>query len=191
MRRRDAEATKEALLKAAADLFTERGFDRTSVREVAAAAGVDQALVFRYFGSKEDLLAAVLTAPGRALTEQGGDLLAAVVSEVFTGSGRTDNLLLLALSGPQRGTVAEALEREVAGPYRSAFAGADADDDALLRADLVLAWLLGIALVRQLRPDGPAGSADGERARDLVLRAARGLMGDAALSPVDAQVRSH
>lgn len=191
MRRRDAEATKEALLVAAARLFTERGFDRTSVREVAAAAGVDQALVFRYFGSKDDLLAAVLTAPGRALTEQGGDLLRTVVGEVFTDGRQTANLLLLALSGPQRGKVAEALEREVAARYRAAFAGPDADDDALLRADLVLGWLLGIALLRQLRPDGPAATADADRARDLVLRSARGLLGDAARPPVDAQVRSH
>lgn len=180
-----------ALLGAAARLFTERGFDRTSVREVAAAVGVDQALVFRYFGSKDDLLAAVLTAPGRALTAQGGDLLGTVIGEMFTDGGQTDNLLLLALSGPQRGKVAEALEREVAAPYRAALAGPGADDDALLRADLVLAWLLGIALLRQLRPDGPAATADAERARDLVLRAARGLLGDAARSPVDAQMRAH
>ncbi|MGX7828575.1 TetR family transcriptional regulator [Actinokineospora sp. 24-640] len=187
MRRRDAEATKMALLRAAADLFTERGFDRTSVREVAAAAGVDQALVFRYFGTKEDLLAAVLAAPGRALSADcpPDKLLEGVLREVFTDGDQTANLLLLALSGPQRGKVADALENEVAGPYRQAFAGPGADSDALLRADLVLAWVLGLALVRQVRPDGPVGSADQDRARDLVLRAARGLLGDAARSSVD------
>ncbi|MGW5054353.1 TetR family transcriptional regulator [Actinokineospora sp. NPDC004072] len=178
MRRRDAEATRAALLAAAAGLFTERGFDRTSVREVAAAVGVDQALVFRYFGTKEDLLAAVLTAPGRALTAEGDDLLGTVLREVFANGDQTANLLLMALSGPQRGKVAEALETEVAQPYRAAFAGPDADADALLRADLVLAWLLGIALLRQVRPDGPVGSADRDRARELVARAARGLLTD-------------
>ncbi|WP_258903582.1 TetR/AcrR family transcriptional regulator [Actinokineospora sp. UTMC 2448] len=187
MRRRDAEATKAALLKAAAELFTERGFDRTSVREVAAVVGVDQALVFRYFGTKEDLLAAVLTAPGRALSTDADDLLDTVIRAVFANSDTTANLLLLALTGPQRGKVADALETQVAQPYRLALAGQDADEDALLRADLVLAWLLGIALVQQICPDGPVGSADRERARELVGRAARGLLGDAARTAVDAQ----
>ncbi|GGS32030.1 TetR/AcrR family transcriptional regulator [Actinokineospora fastidiosa] len=187
MRRRDAEATKAALLKAAAELFTERGFDRTSVREVAAVVGVDQALVFRYFGTKEDLLAAVLTAPGRALSTDADDLLDTVIRAVFANSDTTANLLLLALTGPQRGKVADALETQVAQPYRLALAGQDADEDALLRADLVLAWLLGIALVQQICPDGPVGSADRERARELVGRAARNLLGDAARTAVDAQ----
>ncbi|MFC5288176.1 helix-turn-helix domain-containing protein [Actinokineospora guangxiensis] len=190
MRKRDAEATKEALLLAAGELFTARGFDRTSVREVAAAAGVDQALVFRYFGSKEELFASVLTAPGRALTSSD-DLLPALITAVLTEDGGTDNLLLMALSGAQRGAVAEALEREVAGPCRTAIAGPDADDDALLRADLVLAWLLGLALARQLHPSGQVATADPDRARALVLAAARGLMGDAALSTVDAQQHPH
>src|SRR5436190_21230125 len=64
-RKRDAAATQQALLDAAAKLFAERGFDRTTVRDIAGQAGVNQALLFRYFGSKEALFEAVIARNGR------------------------------------------------------------------------------------------------------------------------------
>src|SRR5207302_10177907 len=41
-------------------LFSEAGYDRTTIRAVAAEAGVDPALVMHYFGSKEELFAAAI-----------------------------------------------------------------------------------------------------------------------------------
>lgn len=54
------EATIEALLEAADALFGEKGPSAVSVREIAARANVNQALVHRHFGSKEALLDAIL-----------------------------------------------------------------------------------------------------------------------------------
>jgi TetR/AcrR family transcriptional regulator len=51
---------KERLLAAARPLFQERGFDRTSVRDIARAAGANSAAVSYYFGGKEGLYRAVL-----------------------------------------------------------------------------------------------------------------------------------
>ena len=59
-RRRSRAATEEAILLAAEQVFAQRGFDGTSVREVAECAGVTHALVHRYFGTKDDLYKAVL-----------------------------------------------------------------------------------------------------------------------------------
>jgi AcrR family transcriptional regulator len=50
---------RDALVRAGIELFAERGPGAVSVREVAAAAGVNHALVFRHFGSKEGLVRAV------------------------------------------------------------------------------------------------------------------------------------
>jgi AcrR family transcriptional regulator len=52
---------KKQLLEIAMKLFSEQGFDGTSTREIAEAAGVNEALIFRHFRTKEDLFWAVLS----------------------------------------------------------------------------------------------------------------------------------
>ena len=54
------EAVKARVLEAAEELFTARGPHRVSVRDIAARAGVSHALVHRYLGSKDDILARVI-----------------------------------------------------------------------------------------------------------------------------------
>jgi AcrR family transcriptional regulator len=58
--RRDAAATREALLEAAASLFSERGFDGVPIEDVAARAGVNKALISYHFAGKRGLYVAVL-----------------------------------------------------------------------------------------------------------------------------------
>lgn len=76
VRVRNAERTTAAILMAAQQLFASRGYTTTGVREVAAAAGVNSALVRRYFGSKEGLL--------RAAVEEF------LIIDVFLEGGRAD-----------------------------------------------------------------------------------------------------
>jgi AcrR family transcriptional regulator len=59
-RPRDAAATRARILDAARDLFASRGYHGTSIRQIAARAEVDHALVLRYFGNKELLLKTLL-----------------------------------------------------------------------------------------------------------------------------------
>lgn len=54
-RSRDAAATRAAILAAARIQFAELGFDRTTLRAVAKAAGCDPVMVYRYFGNKQEL----------------------------------------------------------------------------------------------------------------------------------------
>lgn len=58
-RRPAGQDTRELILEAARAQFAEHGFDRTSGRAIARAAGVDPALVRHYFGSKSELFGAV------------------------------------------------------------------------------------------------------------------------------------
>lgn len=58
---RGREEVTDAILAAAADLFAERGPTATSIRDVAARAGVNHGLVYRHFGTKDQLVGAVLT----------------------------------------------------------------------------------------------------------------------------------
>ena len=55
--------TRDRILASARELFARNGIDRTSIRAVAAAAGVDSALVHHYFGTKQQLFAAAIHLP--------------------------------------------------------------------------------------------------------------------------------
>jgi TetR/AcrR family transcriptional regulator, regulator of cefoperazone and chloramphenicol sensitivity len=59
-RRRNREATTQALLEAGLQVFAERGYDAATTREVAQAAGVNEQLIQRYFGGKGGLLLAII-----------------------------------------------------------------------------------------------------------------------------------
>lgn len=61
---------ESAILDAASALFASNGFDAVSTRKIAADAGVSEGTLFNYFGSKNDLLLAVLTRLYTAMTEQ-------------------------------------------------------------------------------------------------------------------------
>jgi len=74
-RRRDREAKRHALVAAAIRLFSKKGYDSTTTREIAAEAGCAEGLIHRYFGAKSGLLLAILeslsTAKDKALFEHG------------------------------------------------------------------------------------------------------------------------
>ena len=76
--------TREALTRAALELFVERGYDETTLAEIAEAAGVSTRTIFAYFSGKEDILFStlqtVLDALGRTLAErpEGVDTLTAL-----------------------------------------------------------------------------------------------------------------
>jgi AcrR family transcriptional regulator len=62
-RRPGSSGTRQAILGAARRQFVAAGFDQTSIRSVAAEAGVDPALVIHYFHSKDGLLGTVMAWP--------------------------------------------------------------------------------------------------------------------------------
>jgi AcrR family transcriptional regulator len=81
-RRPGSPDTRAAIIDSARTLFAAGGFSGTSVRAVAAAAGVDPALVHHYYGTKDDLFFAAL-----ALPIDPRKLLAPVIAEGKDGAG--------------------------------------------------------------------------------------------------------
>src|SRR4051794_27039072 len=59
-RKRDADATRAAILDAAKEHFARSSYEGVYLRDIAAEAGVDAALINRYFGGKDGLFAAAL-----------------------------------------------------------------------------------------------------------------------------------
>jgi AcrR family transcriptional regulator len=62
-RRPGTSSTRKAILKAAQRLFSEKGYDGVSVRQIAGQAKVDPAMINHHFGSKEQLFIACLDVP--------------------------------------------------------------------------------------------------------------------------------
>lgn len=58
--RMPADLRREQILRTAVDLFSQRGFKGTTTKEIAKAAGVSEAIIFRHFATKDELYGAIL-----------------------------------------------------------------------------------------------------------------------------------
>ncbi|MQY17173.1 TetR/AcrR family transcriptional regulator [Nocardia macrotermitis] len=179
-RRRDSAATRAALLTAAQELFGERGFERATVRDIAARAGVNQALLFRYFGTKDELFRASITDRGRRVLAEGPDdaLLGRMLDRMLEPetTAAQDYWLQAALRSSGHDEGAEAIRAQLGQEYVRALSTLTDEPDAELRADLLLAWLLGIGLMRSVHRRDPLAGADPDAVAGHVLRAARVLL---------------
>lgn len=163
--------TRGRILASARAIFAERGFDGTTIRNVAARAEVDPALVHHYFGTKQQLFVAAMEFPievGTVLAaiatgprEQLGDRIVARFVGLWDRPEIRPTLLGLARSATTD-PVAAAMFRGmlVDGPLH-AIAGLLMTPDAAMRATLVGSQLVGIAMVRyvaQLEPIASMGA---------------------------------
>ena len=111
--------TRDRLLRAAAAVFAERGYDGTRVADIAAAAGVSNGALYSHFDSKAELLVQALRTHGRRL-----------LAELFAADpdrSITELLLVIGRSLPQprssgdlivEGLVAARRDEDVASPMR-------------------------------------------------------------------------
>lgn len=177
---RDAGSTRARLLEAARARFTRDGYTATTVREIAADAGVNVALINRYFTSKEGLFEACVTHAGEQLShphtrEVTVDGIVQTILQHTThtpgGDPSVQLLLLLQGSGDEhadqlRRSILEAFAQRMAAATGPLSAGADAGDvdtggaDAVLRAQMALAAALGVVLLRTTIGVEPLASAD-------------------------------
>lgn len=177
-RRRDAVGTRAAILAAARQAFSSRGYDRVGVRDIAATAGVTAALVNRYFGSKKLLFAeAVLEAKGvgELLTgdrRTAGARLAAMMldKDPHGKAGGGDPLFAILRSAPDpeaAGVVREWLQKVMVGPIAKWLGGPDAET----RASLMVSTLLGFIILRQAIALPGLSASRGDALREMMSAA--------------------
>ncbi|TDE56709.1 TetR/AcrR family transcriptional regulator [Nonomuraea mesophila] len=143
--------TENRILAAARRLFATLGYDRTTIRGVAAAAETDPGLVMRYFGSKDALFARVAeVAPDQPVAgtpeEVAELLLAAVAGKLESDAPGTLAMLRSMLTHPDAG---DEVRAAIAEQQRQVSASLPTDD-AVLRAGLVGALTIGVLLSRHL-----------------------------------------
>lgn len=175
-RARQREATRQRIAQHAAGLFGERGFDRTSVRDVAAAAGVDPALVLHYYGSKRALFQHVMGDPAPAAGLEIGDPIAYVLDSLVA---KLDDRAAAALA-QLRSMLTNEDARDHARTQLDTIAGllaAELDGDhPQARAHLLLATSLGIAIARELLRVEPLTDLEPAEIADLLRPAVAGLV---------------
>lgn len=170
-RPRGTSSAPDDILRAARELFAELGYDRTTIRAVAARAHVDPASVHHHYGAKRELLAAALELPfdpATVVTALDGDagidaraFLRRVLAVWDAPETRLQlqGLLRLAISDDEAaGVVRDLFVREIVGALSRRVPGPDAE----LRAALVGSQLAGLAMFRLVIGLEPVAGLDAE-----------------------------
>jgi AcrR family transcriptional regulator len=149
------------ILNAATQAFFSAGYDRTTIRAVASAAGVDAGLVMHYFGSKQELFRRVIDAahvPEASATpaDAAEQVLDGIASRLDSEPAASLALLRSMLTNPEAASAASAgIAR-----YEAQIAQAIPADDAGLRAAIISAITLGISVSRHLIKSDELATAD-------------------------------
>ena len=150
-----SEGTRRAILDAARAIFAARGYERATIRAVAARAGVDASMVMRYFGSKAGLFAAVVTMDLQVPdlrsvpASRRGELLVRHFISRWEDPVHDDELIALLRTAVTSETVAGQLQAVLSQLVTEPIA-ALGDEQAAERGTLIAAQLLGLALGRYI-----------------------------------------
>jgi AcrR family transcriptional regulator len=165
-RKRDAEATRAAILAAAKVHFAGSGYEGAYLRDIAADAGVDAALINRYFGGKDGLFAAALKDSIRpdAISQWERKTFGRDIAKMMANHAHHDNermhafqFLLRAATSPTTAPLLnEAVQDRFMAPIRAWIGGEQAE----ARARIVASVFIGLLVERLIR-DEPL--ADNER----------------------------
>ncbi len=168
VRKRSSTATRASQLAAATAHFARESYENVRLREIAADARVDVALVSRYFGGKEDLFEAVLAAcpPPHALFQDDpagfGERVARILVDEPLENDKLD-IILVMLRSSSSSAASEAIRRSGEERFYGPFARWLSGPEAKERAHLAGSIIKGVAIDRKI--DGNFGLSPRERNR--------------------------
>jgi AcrR family transcriptional regulator len=158
-RRPGPTTTREAIAEAARRQFAELGYDRTTLRGIAAEAGVDVALIAQFYGSKDALFREVMALPPTvaeamaALADGPEATIGHRLAEVIVGmleNPRSRSIVLGRIRSASSHPDAADLVRETVTRDIGRLAAALTDDEPEIRAVLVGSQIVGLALARYI-----------------------------------------
>jgi AcrR family transcriptional regulator len=160
-RRPGTSTTRQTILDAARIRFATDGFATTTIRRVAADAGVDPALVMQFFGSKNELFAAVMSISPAALTQfstafEGpddslGQRVVRAFLLVWEGSQDSEPLIAMLRAAVVNEQANAQLREFIESRLIDGMAARPvASDDAALRAGLASSMLVGLVIGRRI-----------------------------------------
>jgi AcrR family transcriptional regulator len=168
---RRSDRTRAAILRAARERFAADGYERATIRAIAAEAGIDPSMVMRYYGSKDRLFAAAaefdlrLPDPATLPPERVGAALVEHFLARWDDAETLTALLRAAATNPAAADRMREIFAEQVVPVARRFAGERGapEFEAAERAALVAGQILGLALVRYVLDIGPAARLDRSR----------------------------
>ena len=149
-----SQRTRAAILKAAQELFARQGYERTTVRDIAARAAIDPAMVMRYFGSKEGLFASAtafdLRLPDLTRVERAdwGTTLMLHFIDMWEGPPGNGSLVILLRASASNDDAADQTRRIFLGQVVPMLAQVTPPAELPIRAGLVASQILGLAFGR-------------------------------------------
>ncbi|RFU83890.1 TetR/AcrR family transcriptional regulator [Streptomyces triticagri] len=154
-RKRDADATRAALLAAARDLFGRHGYEKVTLRDIGERAGVDASLIARYFGNKAAVHRSAVAEDGREVNApaEAGDLGAYTAYALHRtdrrgAPGPLVQALLSQSSAPEvRAAAAGELHTRLVTPLAERLA-AEGHEDPAGRAEVLISCLVGVIALR-------------------------------------------
>jgi AcrR family transcriptional regulator len=158
-RRPGPTTTREAITEAARRQFAELGYDRATLRGIAGEAGVDAALVMRFYGSKEALFREVMALPPAVAEAMAGladgptESVGRRLAEVIVGmleDPRSRSIVLGRIRSASSHPEAAALVRETVERDVGRLVATLTDDEPETRAVLVGSQVVGLALARHV-----------------------------------------
>ena len=176
-RRAGTSQTREQIAAAARSQFAELGFERATFRSIAAAAGVDPALVVHFFGSKEELFHEVMQLPPALsqaflrVVEAPREQLGRRFAEIVLGALENPETRPIVLGRIRCSTshpTAAALVRETVTRELAALTAALTEDRPAERAVLLGVQVVGLALARYIVLVEPLASLPVPDVIDLV-----------------------